>query len=155
MIRFAEEADLDRVNEIRKQVNEVHVNGRPDIFKKGFSKELKDLIYDIWNKEGKDIIVAERNGKICGFAFVEYIERPESPYNVARKFYHISEFGVDIAFQRQKVGTELFEFIKQDAKEKGFPKIELDLWEFNEKAFKFYESIGFRTYRRYMEFFQP
>ena len=25
------------------------------------------------------------------------------------------------------------------------------MWEFNEGALKFYESVGFRTYRRYME----
>ena len=26
------------------------------------------------------------------------------------------------------------------------------MWEFNEGALKFYESIGFTTYRRYMEY---
>lgn len=25
------------------------------------------------------------------------------------------------------------------------------MWEFNEEALKFYEAIGFTTYRRYME----
>lgn len=25
------------------------------------------------------------------------------------------------------------------------------MWEFNENALKFYEAIGFNTYRRYME----
>ena len=34
----------------------------------------------------------------------------------------------------------------------GLDKIELDVWEFNDTALKFYESLGFRTYRRYMEF---
>jgi hypothetical protein len=36
MIRFAEAGDLKRVNELRKQVNDLHVNGRPDVFKPGF-----------------------------------------------------------------------------------------------------------------------
>ena len=40
MIRFAEEKDLERVNELRKQVNDVHVNGRPDIFKPGFNASI-------------------------------------------------------------------------------------------------------------------
>ena len=26
MVRFAEEKDLDRINELRKQVNDIHVN---------------------------------------------------------------------------------------------------------------------------------
>ena len=37
------------------------------------------------------------------------------------------------------------------AKEKGFHRIELNMWEFNRGALAFYESIGFETYRRYME----
>ena len=34
---------------------------------------------------------------------------------------------------------------------KGFKRIELNMWDFNEDALKFYEAIGFNTYRRYME----
>jgi ribosomal protein S18 acetylase RimI-like enzyme len=35
---------------------------------------------------------------------------------------------------------------------KGFPRIELDMWSFNESALAFYEAEGFTTYRRYLEF---
>ena len=34
---------------------------------------------------------------------------------------------------------------------RGFTRIELDLWEFNRDALKFYEAAGFSTYRRHME----
>ena len=40
---------------------------------------------------------------------------------------------------------------KEYAKEKGFHRIELNMWEFNKGALAFYESVGFETYRRYME----
>lgn len=43
------------------------------------------------------------------------------------------------------------EFAKEDAKKRGFNRIELNMWEFNESALAFYESIGLKTYRRYME----
>ncbi len=152
MVRFAEEKDLERVNELRRQVNEIHVNARPDIFKAGFCQELQDTLYDTWNSEKEDIILVEREGIICGFACVNYVEKPESPYNREREFYHINELGVDIAFRRQKIASELFDFIRNDAKAKGYAKIELDMWEFNESALKFYESVGFHTYRRHMEF---
>ena len=152
MVRFAEEKDLERVNELRAQVNEVHVKGRPDIFKPGFCQELRDAVYEMCNDENKNIIVAERDGVICGMVCVEYIVRPESPYNLERKFYHVVEVAVDEAFRRQGVASEIFEFIKKDAKERGFKRIELDVWGFNESAREFYESVGFRTFRRFMEF---
>ena len=95
--------------------------------------------------------MAERNGIICGFACVDYIDMPESPYRFERHFYHVGEFGVDKTFHRQGVATELVEFMKQHAKEKGFNQIELDVWEFNPEAIAFYEAVGFECIRRYME----
>lgn len=151
MVRFAEEKDLARVNELRKQVNDVHVNGRPDIFKPGFCRELQDFVYKLHEDEDKNIIVVERDGIICGMVCVSYVIRPEGPYMLERKYVHIEEIAVDQAFKRQGVATELFEFIKQDARERGFTRIELDVWEFNDSAKEFYEAVGFRLYRRFLE----
>lgn len=55
------------------------------------------------------------------------------------------------AFRRQGVATELITFIREDAKKRGLSRVELNMWEFNEGALAFYEAVGFRTYRRYME----
>lgn len=152
MVRYATREELERVNELRKIVNEVHCNGRPDIFKDGFCKELQGFVYTLWEGDSSDVIIALRDNKICGYACVDYVEKPESPYNLARKFYHINEFGVDEKYRRQGVATELIDFIKKEAVDKNFDKIELDMWEFNDGALKFYESVGFVTYRRFMEF---
>lgn len=151
VVRFAEKEELERVNEIRKIVNDVHVTGRPDIFKAGFNDELKNHIYDIWNAENKDIIVAERDGVICGFACVQYVDKPENPFMHERKFCAIEEFCVDEKFRRQGVGREIINFIRQDAKKRGLDRVELNMWEFNEDALAFYEAVGFKTYRRDME----
>ena len=151
MVRFAEEKDLPRVNEIRRLVNDLHVNGRPDLFKPGFCPEMQERVYEMWRSADSDVIVAERDGTICGMAAVEYLNKPESPYSKARKFYHVIEFGVDEACRRQGVGRELMDFIRADAKGRGFSRIELDMWTFNEAALKFYEAVGFQTFRRLME----
>ena len=47
----------------------------------------------------------------------------------------------------------MMEFIKDFAKENGFHRIELNMWEFNQGALAFYEAAGFETFRRYMEMF--
>ncbi len=151
MVRIATIEDFERINELREQVNALHVKGRPDHFKAGWNEELQNHAKDFLEAEDKDIIVAERNGIICGFACVDYIDRPESPYRYDLHFYHVGEFGVDKAFHRQGVATELMEFMKEHAKEKGFNRIELDVWEFNTEAISFYEAVGFDCIRRYME----
>ena len=151
-IRFAKEADLSRVNELRKQLNDLHVAGKPEIFRPGFPKELADYVYAIFDDPDRKIVVAERDGVVCGFAVLHHVVRPETPYMFERDYLDVDEFGVDGQVRRQGVGTALIAFIRAYAKARGFRRIELNMWEFNQEALKFYESIGFSTYRRYMEF---
>ena len=150
-VRFAKENELDRVNELRKQVNDLHVAGRPDLFRPGFSRELQDFLQVIWNDPEKEIVVTEREGTICGYAVLHAIHRPESPSKLERNYLDIDEFGVDEAFRRQGAATAMIDFIRKYAQEMDFHRIELNMWEFNRDALAFYEAVGFSTYRRYME----
>lgn len=121
-IRFAKEDELERVNELRKQVNDIHVEGKPDVFKAGFNDELRDRIYEIWNDPEQEIVVADLDGTICGFAVVHHIFKAENPVMKERDFIDIDEFCVDEEFRRQGVATELISFIKDYTREKGFSK---------------------------------
>ena len=150
-VRFARENELERVNALRKQVNDLHVKGRPDIFKPGFSRELADHVYTIWYDPDQKIVVCERDGAICGFAVLHHIRKPENPFMLERDFLDIDEFCVDEACRRTGVATEMIAFIRSYAKTQGFDRIELNMWEFNGDALAFYEAVGFTTYRRYLE----
>ena len=150
-IRFAQENELLRINELRKQVNDLHVEGEPDVFKPGFNNELSNYIYEIWNDPEQEIVVAELNGTICGFAVLHHICRPDNPYMYERNYLDIDEFCVDDKWRRKGIATALISFIRDYAREKGFNHLELNMWEFNHDALAFYEAAGFVTYRRYMK----
>lgn len=150
-IRFAEYEDLKQVNDLRKQVNELHVKGKPEIFKEGFTDELRDYIFEIFADPLKKIVVYDSDGVICAFAVLNHITKPENPYMNERDYLDIDEFGVDEAFRRKGIATEVIDFIRAYAKDEGFSRLELNMWEFNEGALAFYEAAGFSTYRRYME----
>ena len=150
-VRIADERDLERVNELRRQVNDLHVEGRPDVFKPGFNEQLKNYVYTVYNDPCKDIAVAEKDGVICGYAVLNRFTKPETPFMYERSYVDVDEFGVDKAFRRQGIGRALMEYIRTYAKDNDFDRIELNMWEFNEGALRFYEDIGFGTYRRYME----
>lgn len=108
-------------------------------------------IYTRFDEENSGVIIAATNKKVVGFAVVQYIVRQESPYNKERKFFYIEEFGVDENHRRKGIATAIIDFAKDDAKKRGFERIELDMWEFNDGALAFYESAGLKTYRRCME----
>lgn len=150
-VRFAKENELGRVNELREQVNALHVAGKPDVFKPGFPKELQNYVNEIWNDPDKDIVVAELDGVVCGYAVINYVNRTENPYMFERRYLDIDEFGVDEGFRRRGAATDMIAFIRALAAEKGLNRVELNMWEFNADALRFYEAAGFKTFRRYME----
>ena len=149
--RFAREEDLERVNELRRQVNDVHVAGRPETFKPGFCDELRDHLFTIWKDPNQRIVVAEQEGKVCGFAVLNHIVRPENPFMYVRDYLDIDEFGVDENSRRQGADSTMIAFIRDWAKEQGFNRLELNMWTFNHGALAFYEAVGFTIYRKYME----
>ena len=150
-VRFARDDELNQVNALRKQVNDLHVAGKPDVFKPGFCDELRDFVHFIQNDPEQDIVVAEQEGAILGFAVLHHIRKPENPFMYERDFLDIDEFCVDEAHRRQGIATAMMDFIREYAKQKGFHRIELNMWEFNQDALAFYEAAGFTTFRRYME----
>ena len=152
VIREADKVDKQAVNELRRQLKLLHAAGRPDFFTNDFTGEAANYVDVLFMQENVDILVAEDSGSIMGFACVEYIDRPATPYRVAFKYCHIMEFGVDERYRRQGIGKALFEGIKMRARKKGMERIELGVWEFNEDAIRFYESIGFKSYKRQMEY---
>lgn len=152
MVRVAKKDDLPQINSIRRQVHLLHSQSRPDVFKAQFGKDLEDILSEKFENNPSSVIVFEDSGKIKGFALTEAVIKEESPYNCERSFFRVVEFGVDKNCRRQGIGTEIFDFIKDLAKQKHYSKIELDMWEFNENALQFYQAQGFKTYRRYLDF---
>ena len=152
IVRPAKREELERVNELRRMVNDLHVAGRPAHFKPGFNEALQHHLFDQFDQtERFGVLVGLVDGEVAGFATVQYVHRPEGPYTHALDFYHVEEFGVDAAVRRRGVASALVEYMKDDAKARGFTRLDLDVWAFNDDAKAFYDAAGFETYRFYME----
>ena len=151
-VRPAKREELDRVNALRRMVNDLHVAGRPAQFKPGFGEPLKSHLFQQFDDPDRfGVLVALVDGEVAGFATVQYIHRPEGPYTLPLDFYHVEEFGVDAAHRRRGVARALVEYMKADARGHGLKRLDLDVWSFNEGAMAFYEAAGFTPYRVYME----
>ncbi len=83
LIRFANESDLPRVNELRQQVNDLHVSGAPEIFRPGFNEELQQHLLMVFSSEDRAVLVAEGTDDIVGFACLKFVNRAESAYRKA------------------------------------------------------------------------
>lgn len=70
---------------------------------------------------------------------------------IPSKFAYIDDFCVKSIYQKKGIGRLLFNHVVDYAKTEGASSIQLTVWEFNENAIKFYESLGMSTRNRRME----
>ena len=151
MVRFARKEDYEAINALRAPVCALHSNGYPALFKPVFAKDHQERVLKMIEDPEQDVLVAEENGQLLGFAMVEYIKREETNSMYAVHEAHIVEIGVDETSQGKGIGTALIQAVKDAAKVRGCRSVQLDVWEFNKSALRFYEKLGFVTLRRKME----
>jgi len=142
-IRRAEEKDMDGINKLLLQVLMVHHNGRPDLFKSHTKKytdeELKAIIAD----ENTPIFVSvDENGQVLGYAFCIFKQFINDNILTDIKTLYIDDLCVDEAVRGQHIGSRIYEYVLQFAKESGCYNLTLNVWSLNESAMKFYEKCG-------------
>ncbi len=151
MVRFARKEDYEAINALCAPVCALHSNGYPALFKPVFAKDHQERVLKMMEDPEQDVLVEEENGQLLGFAMAEYIKREETNSIYAVHGAHIVEIGVDETSQGKGIGTALIQAVKDAAKVRGCRSVQLDVWEFNKSALRFYEKLGFVTLRRKME----
>ncbi len=151
MVRNAKESDIPAIMELLKQVNKVHHDGRPDLFKlatKYNEKELGDILK---NKETPVFVYEDEDGKILGHGFC-IMQRPENTRLLTDILtLYIDDICVDEAARGKSVGRKIYGHIVDHARKCGCYNITLNVWSCNPGARKFYESLGLVPFKTGME----
>ena len=129
-VRFACEKDIPQMNSLLYQVERVHQQGRPDLFKEGAKKytdnELKAMLKD----KTKPIFAAvDENDVMKGYAFCVFQEHKGDNVLTDIKTLYIDDLCVD----------------------ENCYNVTLNVWECNPSARKFYEKAGLKPYKTGME----
>ena len=153
MIRKAEEKDIPRINELLGQVLQIHADIRPDIFIPGTTKYTVNELSELLKNEEKPIYVAVNEADVCvGYAFCQLKEQPFSNNIVPFNSFFIDDLCVDQQARGRHIGENLFEYVKNKAKQLGCYEVTLNVWAGNTSAEKFYEKMGMQTKERQMEY---
>ncbi|MEE1295583.1 MAG: GNAT family N-acetyltransferase [Bifidobacterium sp.] len=151
-IRRATQDDIPAIDDLLTQVNNVHAQGRPDLFVPGGRKYTDDelsLIID--DPDERPIFVAEHSGKVVGYAFCQREDFATSTNMVPHVTLYIDDICVDEAARGKHVGTALYEYVLTYARSCGYYNVTLNAWACNPGAVKFYESLGMKVYKYAME----
>ena len=134
--------DFNKVNELAKQVHELHVNWRPDLF---FSVDEVIIKVDFEEMiQAKEIFVAKIQDEILGYMTIN-IKEKNNPSMRYRKQLQIESICVDEKNRGKGIGTELLKYARKFGKENNCTDIYLTVNKENEKAIKVYEEFGFKV----------
>lgn len=150
-IRLAKDSDVKRLAQLLEGVQQLHAEGRPDIFRMGTAKYSDQKIMEIINDKTTPVYVAVIDDNVIGYAFCEIKIEKGTNNLYERKTFYIDDLCVDSVFRGRGIGKKLYEHAKKTAKEQGCFHLTLNVWHLNENALRFYEKCGMKPLKTTME----
>ncbi len=150
-VRRAEERDIPAIMELLRQVNRVHYEGRPDLFKPATKYTEEELRTILGGAQTPVFVCADGDGRVLGHGFC-VLQRPENTRLLHdRLTLYIDDICVDEAARGRHVGKAIYEHIVAFARQCGCYNITLNVWSCNPGARRFYENLGLVPYKTCME----
>lgn len=142
MIRMALEKDIPKIGDLLLQVDLVHHNGRPDIFKIGRKYSDEELIQLLKDKQRPILVSVDEKDEVLGYCFCIYQQHKDNSVMTDIKTLYIDDLCVDEKMRGKHIGRELYETAVRLAKDNACYNVTLNVWSCNPSAMRFYESLG-------------
>ncbi len=150
-IRQANNNDITQMIQLLYEVAKLHSEKRPDVFKIKSHEEIKSNLEEMIQDESNIILIAEDKQIVVGVIICKIREINNHTNLKNTKVLWINEICVKQEYRRNGIGHSLIEKAKEIAKANNCLRLELNCWELNEGAMKFYENQGLTTQKRVME----
>ena len=146
-IRQATPADSLRLSSLCRDVQSLHAEHHPDIFKNPQSDDFAVAFFDeILVDPIARIFILEKNGQALGYILCKLMERPESPFTFPLRYLQIDQISVRPEARGQGIGGALIKQAERFANELDVQRIQLDSWDFNVRAHAFFERLGLQKF---------
>lgn len=153
-IRPLQPGDYEKSQELLRQIQITHAQGRPDVFR-GPEMVMPEAIFEsAQNAPEKLSVVAEsEDGTIVGLCMVSLQENlPGNFVMVPRKYAMVDTMCVSPDYRRQGIAKRLLTYVKERAAELGLDSVELKVAAFNEPAQALYAKLGFLPLNHQLQF---
>ncbi|MBQ7419203.1 MAG: GNAT family N-acetyltransferase [Prevotella sp.] len=149
-VRKACKDDILRILDLLHQVNMVHYDIRPDLFKPNTTKYDEQTLEAMFDDPQNPIFVYD-DGRVSGYAFCQITEVRDHLLLQDIKTLYIDDICVEEKDRGQHIGKALFDYVRDYAQSVGCDHITLNVWEGNDAAYHFYQSMGMRVQKTTME----
>ncbi len=142
--REATLADKGQVARIFAYENGYHVDLQPEVFNR---LDESTILADEWYEKALDddsgrIVLAEHDGAVLGLVYYSIVVTDNAIFRSDRLIY-VNELVVLPKLQGRGIGRTMMEHVEDRAREEGIEIVKLQVWDNNEAAIGFYESMGY------------
>lgn len=149
-IRKAKKEDIPQIEKLLYEVQKVHSDKRPDLFKPGTKKYTADELSEILDDIARPIFVYVKDETVAGYAFCIVSEKESASMQKIKTLY-IDDLCTDSESRGEGIGTALLDFVTEYARNISCYNITLNVWECNSSAMAFYGHYGMKTQKIGME----
>ena len=111
-IRRAEKKDFTKILELLTQVNNLHSEGRPDLFLRNQTKYRKEDLERIIADDNTPVFVAaDEKDTVLGYGFCVLQSHQEEPNAHDILTLYIDDICVDENFRGEHIGQEIYQYI--------------------------------------------
>lgn len=146
VIRPAATADLPAMEKLIDEIDELHCEALPWIFSK---REKPKSVEAFVSEADHAAFIAESAGTPAGLMFM-LVREVSGGVVTPTRMATLDTLIVGSRFRRQGIGRRLVEAGMAWANDAGASRVELGVYEFNDAARAFWESVGFTTLWRRM-----
>ena len=140
MLELATLKNRDDVNRLARQVHEMHVQWRPDLYQMPEELFPEELYTEL--VKNRELYVAKLDGTVIGFALLK-MRVSDGVGKVTRKIMLIDQVCVDEALRNHGIGTQMMEEVRALARAFGCTDLQLGVYPQNDAAVSFYQKCGF------------
>ena len=151
MIRYANEKDIPKIEDLLSQVCLVHHEGRPDIFKVGRKYSEEELRVMLSDPQRPILVWVDEKDEVNGYCFCIFQRHVDNSVLTDIKTLYIDDLCVDESLRGRHIGKELYEAAVKLARDSGCYNLTLNVWSCNPGAMNFYEKLGLKPQKVGME----
>ena len=141
IIRKATENDIESLRPLYLELERDGVRFQPEHFVIGFRDDT--FFKNIFESEHQDILVADIDGRVVGFAHVMILEQKRVPCLKPERVVYLQDLDVAEGLRSGGIGAKLIDACKEYGKEHGADFMRTQVFPENVRGMQFYERQGF------------
>ena len=143
-IRDMESKDYPEIDRLMKELHELHVKGRPDLYTELEHLYSREEFEKIVSNPESIAILSEENGRVTGLC-IGTLRNKSGMVNM--RTLYMEDLIVDRDFRGKGIASQLYGEMEERGRNAGAKRLDLMVWEFNSDARRFYEKQGMRPQR--------